>query len=121
MHVYAVNKLNLGLEDVPEVLRRAGLEDPADCLELVCNDRVVPPDTSLMTIRKFFSRSSRHTNHTRARAVFTPSLHNAHAVTHPHPHPTPTPCWSYTISHTVTLLRCYIHCNAHCDPFRPAM
>lgn len=44
---YAVSKLSLQLADVPSYMRRTGLDQPADYLELLCDDNLVPTGVCL--------------------------------------------------------------------------
>jgi len=46
--VYVVNKLNLKLTDV----------EPVDYIEILCNNEVITPETSLATVKKFYWKSS---------------------------------------------------------------
>jgi len=46
--VYVVNKLNLKLTDI----------EPVDYIEILCNNEVITPETSLATVKKFYWKSS---------------------------------------------------------------
>eukprot|EP00287_Rhodomonas_sp_CCMP768_P002079 CAMPEP_0196734602 /NCGR_PEP_ID=MMETSP1091-20130531/13282_1 /TAXON_ID=302021 /ORGANISM="Rhodomonas sp., Strain CCMP768" /LENGTH=729 /DNA_ID=CAMNT_0042078125 /DNA_START=337 /DNA_END=2526 /DNA_ORIENTATION=+ len=52
---YAVSKLAL---EIPPHMRRAGTDDVVEYLELLCNERVVPPEMNLMTIRRFYAKGA---------------------------------------------------------------
>mmetsp|Transcript_25366 Transcript_25366/g.83900 ORF Transcript_25366/g.83900 Transcript_25366/m.83900 type:complete len:707 (-) Transcript_25366:41-2161(-) len=53
---YAMTKLQLDTQ-IPAKLKRPDVREPFDYLELVCNERIVPLDMNLMTIRKYVAKN----------------------------------------------------------------
>lgn len=52
---YAVQKLQL---EIPDNRHVPGRDDAVEYLELICNDKIVPYETNLATIRRFYGKGS---------------------------------------------------------------